>query len=124
MLALSPPFCPSALSREELIVYYSQLGLPVQDIRRFLLDIHGYSIRFVHEQLISRLICSPSMTLFSVRHLVRLRKTLHVGRRSRNESPFREIVAVIRVSVLSTSASAQYVCAREIIYAHCEITRI
>ena len=40
---------------------------------------------------------------------MRLRKTLHVGRRSRNESPFCEIVAVIRVSVLSTSASAQYV---------------
>ena len=46
MTLFSPAFFPGALSREELIVYYSRQGLSVEEIRRFLRDIHGYSIRF------------------------------------------------------------------------------
>ena len=45
---LSPAFYHGALSRDELIIYYSQLGLSVADIRRFLIDIHGHSIRFAN----------------------------------------------------------------------------
>ena len=41
----SPAFYP--LSRDELIVYYSRQGLSVVDIRRFLHDVHGHSVRSV-----------------------------------------------------------------------------
>ena len=46
-MELSPAFYPSALSRDELIVFYSLRGLPVADIRQLLVDVQGL-IRLVY----------------------------------------------------------------------------
>ena len=101
-MELSPAFYPSALSRDELIVFYSLRGLPVADIRQLLVDVHGHVIRLVYTYTAIHNVDEVSpynfFCLYSNRHLIRMRTALNVGKRSQRES---EIVAAVQVIISS-----------------------